>query len=65
MSQRATPYYPKTRPSRNDCGKPTDSQTRRMIEPFPLRFLLVVLAGRVNRQQFEVVEYLQEQRTVS
>lgn len=64
MSQRSTPDYPNTRPSRNDCGKPTDSQTRRMIEPFPLRFLLVVLARWVNRQQFEVVEYLKEENPI-
>ena len=35
-----------------------------MIETFPLRFLLVVLAGWVNRQQLEVIDYLKEENRV-
>jgi hypothetical protein len=35
-----------------------------MIESFPLRFLLVVLAGWVNRHQLDVIEYLREENRV-
>ena len=35
-----------------------------MIETFPLRFLLVALAGWVNRQQLEVIHYLREENRV-
>ena len=35
-----------------------------MIESFPFRFLLVVLAGWVNRHQFDVIEYLREENRV-
>ena len=35
-----------------------------MIETFPLRFLLVVLAGWVNRHQLDVIDYLREENRV-
>jgi putative transposase len=35
-----------------------------MVESFPLRFLLVVLAGWVNRHQLDVIEYLREENRV-
>jgi hypothetical protein len=35
-----------------------------MVESFPLRFLLGVLAGWVNRHQLDVIEYLREENRV-
>src|SRR5216117_3039671 len=35
-----------------------------MIETFPLRFLLIVLAGWVNRQQLDVIDYLREENRI-
>jgi len=35
-----------------------------MIETFPLRFLLIVLAGWVNRHQLEVIDYLREENRI-
>ena len=35
-----------------------------MIETFSLRFLLMVLAGWVNRQQLEVIDYLREENRI-
>jgi putative transposase len=35
-----------------------------MIETFPLRFLLIVLAGWVNRQQLEVIDFLREENRI-
>jgi putative transposase len=35
-----------------------------MIESFPFRFLLVVLAGWVNRHQLDVIDYLREENRV-
>jgi hypothetical protein len=34
-----------------------------MIETFPLRFLLIVLAGWVNRQQLEVIDFLRKKHS--
>lgn len=35
-----------------------------MIETFPLRFLLVVVAGWVNRRQLEVIDFLREENRI-
>jgi hypothetical protein len=35
-----------------------------MIESFPFRFVLVVLAGSVNCHQLDVIEYLREENRV-
>ena len=35
-----------------------------MFATFPVQFLLVALAGWVNRQQLEVIEYLREENRV-
>ena len=35
-----------------------------MMIPLPLRFVLLVVSGWVNRQQQEVIEYLQAENRV-
>ena len=35
-----------------------------MIETFPLRFLLIVLAGWVSRRQLEVIDDLREENRI-